>query len=142
MVRAPNVFHFFWGSMADKSGKEKARRICFDRVIPESYAPARSMAQRAAVTHYAATLQAKSGVTTRDLSPRASFGQNVAKIENLGELDANHPITVARMALIIQKQWDNGHTLRCRFLDGNDVQRQKVQDNARKWEDYANVQLN
>ena len=128
--------------MSDKSGKEKARRICFDRVIPESYAPARSMAQRAAVTHYAATLQAKSGVTTRDLSPRASFGQNVAKIENLGELDANHPITVARMALIIQKQWDNGHTLRCRFLDGNDVQRQKVQDNARKWEDYANVQLN
>ena len=128
--------------MSDKSGKEKARRICFDRVIPESYAPARSMAQQAAVTHYAATLQAKSGVSTRDLSPRSSFGQNVAKVENLGELDANHPITVARMALIIQKQWDNGHTLRCRFLDGNEVQRQKVQDNARKWEDYANVQLN
>jgi len=100
------------------------------------------MAQRAAVSHYAATLQAKAGLTAKDVSPRASFGQHVAKIENLGELDANHPITVARMAIIIQKQWDNGHTLRCKFLDGDDVQRQKVQDNARKWEDYANVQLN
>jgi len=128
--------------MAEKSEKEKVRRICFDRVIPEGYAPARSMAQRAAVSHYAATLQAKAGLTAKDVSPRASFGQHVAKIENLGQLDANHPITVARMAIIVQKQWDNGHTLRCKFLDGDDVQRQKVQDYARKWEDYANVQLN
>ncbi len=128
--------------MAEKSEKEKVRHICFDRVIPEGYAPARSMAQRAAVSHYAATLQAKAGLTAKDVSPRASFGQHVAKVENLGELDANHPITVARMAIIIQKQWDNGHTLRCKFLDGDDVQRQKVQDCARKWEDYANVQLN
>jgi hypothetical protein len=128
--------------MSEQSGKEKVRRICFDRVIPESYAPARSMAQRAAVSRYAATLQAKSGLTARDVSPRADFGQYVARIDNLGELDANHPITVARMAIIVQKQWDNGHRLRCRFLDGDDLQRQKVMDNARKWENYANVQLN
>jgi len=128
--------------MSEQTGKEKVRRICFDRVIPEGYAPARSMAQRAAVSRYAATLQAKSGLTLRDISSRAAFGQNVAKIENLGELDANHPITVARMAIIVQKQWDNGHTLRCKFLDGDELQRQKVMDNARKWEDYANVQLN
>ena len=118
------------------------RRICFDRVIPEGYAPARSMAQRAAVSRYAAALQAKSGVTPRNVSARAAFGQNVAKIANLAELDANHPITVARMAIINQKQWENGHTLRCRFLDGDDVQKQKVTDNARRWEDYANLQLN
>ena len=128
--------------MADKTGQEKVRQICFDRVIPEGYAPARSMAQRAAVSRYAATLQQKSGVPVRDVSARASFGQNVAKVENLGELDANHPITVARMAIILQKQWENGHTLRCTFLDGDDLQRQKVQDNARKWQDYANIQLN
>jgi hypothetical protein len=128
--------------MSEKSPKEKVRHICLDRVIPEGYAPARSMAQRAAVSRYAATLQATSGLTTRDTSPRAAFGQHVAKVENLGELDANHPITVARMAIIVQKQWDNGHTLRCKFLDGDEVQRQKVMDNARKWENYANVQLN
>jgi hypothetical protein len=128
--------------MADKTGQEKVRHICFDRVIPEGYAPARSMAQRAAVSRYAATLQQKSGVPVRDVSARASFGQNVAKVENLGELDANHPITVARMAIILQKQWENGHTLRCTFLDGDDLQQQKVQDNARKWQDYANIQLN
>jgi hypothetical protein len=127
--------------MAEKSEKENVRRICFDRVVPESYAPARSMAQRAAVSRYAATLQAKAGLTAKDVSPRASFGQNVAKVENLGELDANHPITVARMAIIALKQWDIGHTLRCRFLDGDEVQRQKVMENARKWEQYANLQL-
>src|SRR5882724_3498830 len=108
--------------MAEKSEKEKVRHICFDRVIPEGYAPARSMAQRAAVSRYAATLQAESGGATRELSPRAAFGQNLAKVgDTLGELDANHPITVARMAIIVQKQWDNGHTLRCRFLDGDAV---------------------
>lgn len=128
--------------MSQKPAKEQVRRICFDRVIPESYAPARTMSQRAAVSRYAAVLQTKSGITARDISPRASFGQSVAKVENLGELDANHPITVARMAIIVQKQWDNGHTLRCKFLDGDEVQQQKVMDNARKWEDYANVQLN
>jgi len=128
--------------MANRSEKEKVRRICFDRVIPESYAPARSMAQRAAVSRYLSTLQAKGGPTVKDLSSRASFGQSVAKVGKLAELDANHPITVARMAIINLKQWESGHTLRCRFLDGDDVQRQKVEDNARKWEEYANVQLN
>jgi hypothetical protein len=59
--------------MAEKSQKEKVRHICFDRVIPEGYAPARSMAHRAAVTHYAATLQEKAGVTAKGVSPRASF---------------------------------------------------------------------
>jgi len=127
--------------MADKSGQEKVRHICFDRVIPEGYAPARSMAQRAAVSRYLSTLHAKAGLTARDVSARPSFGSIVAKTGKLNELDANHPITIARMAIINLKQWDNGHTLRCRFLDGDDVQRQKVEDNARKWEEYANIPL-
>ena len=125
--------------MAEKS--EKVRRICFDRVVPEGYAPARSMAQRAAVSRYAASLQAKAGLTGKDVSPRASFGQQVAKIGSLGKLNASDPVAVARMAIINLKQWDNGHTLRCKFLDGDDVQREKVINNARKWENYANLQL-
>ena len=127
--------------MSKKSEEVKTRRICFDRVVPTSYAPARSMAQRAAISHYATTLQAAAGPTVKAGPVRASFGQYMSRFENLAELDANHPINVARMAIIVQKQWDNGHTLRCRFLDGDDVQRQKVMDNARKWEEYANIQL-
>jgi hypothetical protein len=127
--------------MSKKSEQVKVR-ICFDRVVPTRYAPARSMAQRAAISRYTATLQAAAGPTAKGASPRASFSQQLSKVENLGELDANHPINVARMAIIVQKQWDNGYTLRCRFLDGDNIQRQKVMDNARKWEDYANVQLN
>src|SRR5437667_9371546 len=99
--------------MSEKAPKEKVRRICFDRVIPEGYAPARSMAQRAAVSRYAATLQAKSAVPSRDVSSRANFGQHFAKIGvGPGELDGSHPITVARKDIIIQKQWDNGQNLR------------------------------
>jgi len=126
---------------AKENQKENVRHICFDRVIPESYAPARAMAQRAAASRYAAVLQAHAGSKAKEVTARAAFGQNVAAIKDLPELDANHPITVARMALITQKQWDNGYTLRCRFLDGDDIQQQKVIDNARKWEDYANIQI-
>src|SRR5437867_3992377 len=82
-------------------------------------APARSMAQRAAVTHYAATLQEKAGVTAKGVSPRASFGQHVAKVENLGELDANHPITVARMAIRSEEhtsELQSPYDLVCRLL--------------------------
>jgi hypothetical protein len=121
--------------------KPKLQKICIDRVVPSKYAPARSMAQRAAVSQYVAAVKATTGVLTKESSPRASFGEHVARMDNLAELSANHPVNVARMAIILQKQWDNGHTLRCRFLDGDELQRQKVTDNARRWEDYANVHL-
>jgi hypothetical protein len=127
--------------MPKQSEKENFRRICFDRVVPTSYAPARSMAHRAAMSRYVATLQAAAGPSEKGVPLKASFTQHVAKVENLGELDANHPINVARMAIIMQKQWDNGQNLRCRFLDGTNIQQQKVIDNARKWETYANIQL-
>jgi hypothetical protein len=48
---------------------------------------------------------------------------------------------VARAAIVLTKMWPNGTTLKCRFLDGSDVQRKKTELNASKWEDYANIKL-
>jgi hypothetical protein len=118
-----------------------ARRICFDRVVPKTFAPARSMAQQAAFSRYVNTLQANAGVTAPNLSPQAAYSQSVAKIGKLSDLNANNPIAIARMAIINQKQWDNGHTLSCRFLDGSTTQQNNVVAMANKWEDYANIQL-
>jgi hypothetical protein len=115
------------------------RRICFDRVVPDSYNPARSMAHRAAVTHYISTIQANSRAS--EASPGATFGQRMAAIEKLGELSATDPIAVARMALINLKKWDNGHNLRCRFLDGDNTQQRKVTEKAKLWENHANIKI-
>jgi hypothetical protein len=46
------------------------------------------------------------------------------------------------MALIDLKKWENGHTLSCHFLDGDDFQQGKVKDKADIWCDYANVTFN
>ncbi len=120
--------------------KSKIQKICFDRVVPASYARAHAIAEQAALARYVATVQSKSGSTTKGLAP-VSFRQSVAKIGNLTQLDANHPITAARMAIIDQKKWANGHTLRCKFLDGSDTQQGKVKDKAQMWEEYANISL-
>lgn len=117
-----------------------APRICFDRVIPNRYQPARDMAQKAALSTYVSAVQKRSG-TVRSVGT-ASFGAHVAAIQQpLGTLSANDPVAVARMALINLKKWDNGFTLRCRFLDGDDFQKGKVKEKAQLWEDYANVTL-
>src|SRR5436190_23673731 len=108
----------------------KIRRICFDRVIPEGYNPARSMTHRAAVTHYVSTIHTNSKASASGASPGATFGQHIAAIEKLGELSPTDPIAVARMAVINLKKWDNGHNLRCRFLDGDNTQQRKVAEKA------------
>jgi Astacin (Peptidase family M12A) len=121
--------------------KTKVRHTCFDRIVPESYNPARSMAHRAAVSHYLSTIHANSSAAAIDAPPRAAFGQRIAAIENLGELSATDPIAIARMAIINLKKWDDGHNLRCRFLDGDDTQQQKVAEKAKLWENHANVRI-
>src|SRR5712691_9431447 len=93
-------------------------RLCVDRVIPDELNPARAMAERAAAT---------TALRTR---------------RDLPEIDASeihHP--VARMAIVPLKMWPNGTTLKCRFLDGDPLQRKRVQEKAHMWEQYANVTL-
>jgi len=118
----------------------KNPRICFDRVLPTSYNPARTMAHRAALSNYVTALQAKTP-GARIGPARASFSQHAAALGHVGELSANDPVTVARMALISLKKWDDLHTLRCKFLDGDSKQQEKVIQKAKIWEQYAGVQI-
>ena len=122
------------------SNKLETRRICFDRVIPEKYNPARSMSHRAALSSYFATLESRAAIT-RQAGARATFAAHAPILEKVGELSASDPIAVARMAVINQKKWDNGYNLRCRFLDGDSQQQDNVAKKAKIWEQYANVQL-
>jgi hypothetical protein len=103
---------------AASPARKKFYGTCFDRVIPDKYHPARSVANASAVAAAHAMMFAKP----------------------LGTLDPNAVIN-AKMALIGIKKWENGHTLTCRFLDGTYTQKSKVQEKAMEWEQYANIKL-
>lgn len=94
-------------------------RICFDRVVPDEVSPARAAAERATISH----------------------ARSVLSMASPGELDAtsvNHPV---RAAIVINKQWENGQVLKCRFLNGSKTQRKKVEKKAHIWEKYANIKF-
>jgi len=96
-------------------------RLCVDRVVPDALAPARAASQEA-------LQEAANAVAER------SAERNLA-----GDSSGLSAITVARLALPKLKMWANGKTLRCRFLDGSDVQHRRVEVKARLWEQYANI---
>jgi hypothetical protein len=115
------------------------QRICFDRVVPSSYNPARDTTHRIAAENYVSAVRLKSAMLAGAPSAEAPFSQHVNAIQQLGTLNANDPVQVARMAVVNLKKWDNGRTLRCRFLDGGDFQQGKVKEKAAIWQDYANI---
>jgi hypothetical protein len=115
------------------------QRICFDRVVPSRYNPARATATGIAAANYASAVRQKSATLASAPSPNAPLFQHVNAIQQLGTLNANDPVTVARMAVINQKKWDNGRTLRCHFLDGDDFQQGKVKEKAAIWQNFANI---
>src|SRR5437899_1680571 len=88
------------------------RYTCIDRVVPKEYHPAHHEAFLAAMDH-----------AEQIMGPRRSRAT----------LDPN-TIIRARMAVVNAKKWDNGKTLRCRFLDGSATQRSKVEAKAHMWE--------
>jgi serralysin len=52
------------------------------------------------------------------------------------------PITEPlQLALLTGTKWQNGRTLRVRFLDGDSSVHQKVATYAKEWEKYANIKL-
>jgi hypothetical protein len=116
--------------------KDHRLRICFDRIIPESHNPAKAIRQRIAIANYVTAVQAKSGAPTH-----ASMAEHIERTGSLGNLSATDPIHVARMAVINLKKWDKGHNLRCRFLDGDSNQQERVIAKAKLWEKYANVKI-
>jgi astacin (peptidase family M12A) len=50
---------------------------------------------------------------------------------------SSHP----RAAFEIVKLWENGRTLRCKFLDGVAEVKEKVANIAKEWEEHANLKL-
>jgi Bacterial pre-peptidase C-terminal domain len=47
-----------------------------------------------------------------------------------------------RMALLTRRKWQNGRTLNIRFLNGDSVITQKIQQFAEQWKSHANLKLN
>jgi serralysin len=47
----------------------------------------------------------------------------------------------AKMAVIRDKRWQPGQTLRVRFLGGDAKVQRKVQEKAKDWENFANIKL-
>src|ERR1051326_2940824 len=93
-------------------------RICFDRIIPATSQTA--AAQQKALSHYASLVKEQSGAPEN-----ADFGEHVSRV-GVHALSASGPIQVARMAVINQKKWAKGFNLRCRFLDGDNTQKDRV----------------
>jgi len=115
--------------------------ICFDRVIPDELQPARAVAQKTAVAKYVAAVRAGASMSQEKLLRSAKFQYHVKAMGALPALNAFDPVSVFRMAVINQKKWETGHTLRCRFLDGDPFQQKKVQEKAQIWGDYANIKI-
>ncbi|MBV8856221.1 MAG: matrixin family metalloprotease [Acidobacteria bacterium] len=94
-------------------------RICFDRIIPHDYAPARTTSLKAAAQ---------------------SFGRGP-----IGHLDATAGVIPApHIAVVLGKKWPTGATLKCRFIDqanASTFMKKKVEQKAHIWEKYANVKF-
>lgn len=89
-------------------------KICFERIIPEDIDPERTARH-----------------ALRDqMVKQAGKRLNASEVHHL-----------ARMAVVNTKRWTPGTTLRCRFLDGSPTMQRKVQTQAKKWEQWANIRL-
>jgi serralysin len=121
--------------------QQSSPRICFDRVVPSNYQLAGATTHRIAISNYIAAVRQKTARLAAAPPANATLFQHVNSIPKLGTLSVSDPVAVARMAVIDLKKWDNGRTLRCRFLDGDDFQQGKVKDKANIWRDYANIAL-
>ena len=98
-------------------------KICFDRIIPDDLNPVVNMIHKADI---AAALQG-----TDFNSPRELFK----------DLDPRQVIPPEQMAILNLKMWPVGHTLKCRFLGGSEVQHDKTIKMASEWMDYANINI-
>ena len=103
---------------AGHSAQGELYRICIDRVVPEEYSPSRAIAEIVAVQR---AKQLADLPAARSLDPSA--------------------VDTPRAAIVNLKKWPNGHTLRCRFLDGGTAQRKKVQAKVHIWEQFANIKF-
>jgi hypothetical protein len=103
--------------------KDNKLKICYDRVIPHKKG---SMEEALHIMRKEAVLKHSGAKTLRE----AFHG-----------LDPNGVIPAPHMAIINSKKWPTGSTLKCRFLDGSPIQRSKVIQKAKIWEQYANIHI-
>jgi hypothetical protein len=94
-------------------------RICFDRVVTDTASPARAEQERAAISH----------------------AHSMMSLAGPGGLDATEIGPIFRAAIVNPKKWENGRTLKCRFLDGSKTQRKRVEAKAHLWEKHANLKF-
>jgi hypothetical protein len=94
------------------------KHTCIDRVIPKGLILAHDLATKTATKH----------------------AKEIMKSKASGQLDASSVI-MAKMAIVVPKKWAGGRILRCQFLDGSAIQKQKVQQNAQIWQKYANIKI-
>lgn len=114
-----------------------SHHTCFDRIVPANLDP-NTETHRAAVSQYVTAVKA---ATKETVKPDAPFHKHLEAISGLGELHANHPVMIARMAIIDNRKWEAGHKLTCRFLDGDKSQQEKVVAKAKMWEKYADIHI-
>lgn len=91
-------------------------RICFERILPDELDSERMVRRR-----------------LRQQMIEAAGGAAKLKADGVAH--------VTRMALVSSKQWPDGTTLRCRFLDGSKKMKAKVKAIALEWQKYADVKL-
>jgi Putative peptidoglycan binding domain/Matrixin len=89
--------------------------LCVDRFIPDSLRPAAS-SMESAVTDAADILS------------------------RLPELGADDTLERARAAIVTAKRWTT-RGIKCRFLDGDSIQRERVEEKAHQWENHADVRF-
>jgi hypothetical protein len=103
--------------------RDPKMKICYDRSV------LRKPGSPAAVVH-----------AMREQALLRSTGAKTPR-EAFHALDPRKVVPPAHMALIGQKKWPTGSSLRCRFLAGSPTQQAKVMAKAKLWEKYANLQL-
>ena len=117
-----------WGHDSGESARTSVEKqanpqICFDRIIPDDLRPHQIMMRNAL---FEAAMR-QTGIDTPHML--------------LHDLDPSQPIEAVRMAIINQKRWGVGSTLKCRFLDGTKKQKDRTVEKARLWEEHANIRI-
>jgi hypothetical protein len=91
-------------------------RMCVDRILPPDM---QAEAARAAI--------AENPLNVPVVRFRPGLG-----VENL---------PVEEIAVLVSKQWQNGRTLRVRFLDGDPIVQERLQPYAHEWSEHANIEF-
>lgn len=93
-----------------------AIRMCIDRVLP---LPIQAEAARKAIA------ENPSNVPVVSFRPALGVGD----------------LPVEEIAVLVGRQWQNGRTLRVRFLDGDPTVQERLQPFALQWSDHANLDI-